>query len=226
MSVVDALPAELDGGAGADPAGRVEAALRELAAGHPVVLVDDADGGDLVLAAELATPASTSFLVRHSAGFVCVAVLEDDADRLDLPLMVPRGPVGPVGAQCVAVDAAAGVTTGISAADRATTVRVLAAAHTTAADLVRPGHVVPVRVPAAGVLARRGRAGAAADLAALAGLRPAAALCELVGTADPTRMAHGPELAAFARDHGLRLVTVGDVVAYRLRLERLVAAEH
>jgi 3,4-dihydroxy 2-butanone 4-phosphate synthase / GTP cyclohydrolase II len=137
--------------------------------------------------------------------------------------MVPRGPAGPVGAQCVAVDAAAAVTTGISAADRAATVRVLAAGQTDPADLVRPGHVVPVRVPAAGLLARRGRAEAAADLAALAGLRPSGALCELVGTADPTRMAHGAELAAFAGDHGLRLVSVGDVLAYRLHSGEVVA---
>jgi 3,4-dihydroxy 2-butanone 4-phosphate synthase/GTP cyclohydrolase II len=201
-----------------DPIERVRAALSDVAAGRPV-LVSDENGGDLVVASELTTPELMSFLIRHTSGFVCVAVPEDDADRLDLPLMArpDRGP-----AQCVAVDARAGVSTGISAADRATTIRLLAAPDTVPEDLVRPGHVVPLRVWADGVLGRRGRAEAAVDLAGLAGLRPSGALCGLVSTIDPTRMAHGPELDHFAHAHGLQRITVSDLVAYRMRFEKLV----
>jgi 3,4-dihydroxy 2-butanone 4-phosphate synthase / GTP cyclohydrolase II len=205
---------------GADPVERVRAALSDVAAGRPVVLVDDEDGGDLVVAAELATPEVLSFVVRHTAGFVCVAVPEEDADRLDLPLMVGTDRDRP-GAQCVAVDAAT-VGTGISATDRAATIRLLAAPDSVPSDLVRPGHVVPLRVRAGGLLGHRGRAEAAVDLAGLAGSRPAAALCQVVSTVDSTQTARGPELGLFAREHGLRLVTISDLVAYRLRFEKLV----
>lgn len=205
--------------AGAGPIERVRAALSELAAGRPVVVVDD-DRGDLVLAAEFATPQLMSFMVRHTSGFVCVAITEDDADRLDLPLMIRADRGRPSGAQCVAVDARIGVGTGISAADRARTIRLLAAPATDAADLVRPGHVVPLRVGSDGVLGRRGHAEAAVDLAGLAGLRSSGALCELVSTTDPRGMARGPELERFARDHGLQLVAISDLVAYRMRFEQ------
>lgn len=207
--------------AGADPIERVRAALADIAVGRPVV-VDHRDGGDLVFAAELATPQLLSFMVRHTSGFVCVAVTEDDADRLDLPLMMGTHHNRPDPAQCVAVDARAGVSTGISAADRATTVRLLAAPGTAATDLIRPGHVVPLRARTDGVLGHRGRAETAVDLAALAGLRPAGVLCELVSTADPRGMARGPELVTFAREHGLHLITTVDLVAYRMRFEKLV----
>ncbi|SDN70526.1 3,4-dihydroxy-2-butanone-4-phosphate synthase [Geodermatophilus sp. DSM 45219] len=206
------------------PAGgeRVRAALADLAAGRPVALVDDEDGGALVLAAGLATPEAVAFVVRHTSGFLCVAVTGDDADRLDLPLLAGRDGDRPAAAQCVAVDARDGVGTGISAADRARTIRLLAAPDTDAADLVRPGHVVPLRARPGGVLARRGRAEAAVDLAVLAGLHPAGALCDLVSPADPRRTASGAELAAFAREHGLALVGVGDLVAHRTQVETLV----
>ncbi|MGY1691404.1 3,4-dihydroxy-2-butanone-4-phosphate synthase [Geodermatophilus sp. SYSU D01105] len=204
-----------------DPIERVRAALSDVAAGRPVVLVDGADGGDLVVASDLATPEVVSFVVRHTAGFVCVAVPEDDADRLDLPLMVGSDRGRPGAAQCVAVDGAGGGT-GISATDRARTIRLLASPDTVPSDLVRPGHVVPLRVGAGGLLASPGRAEAAADLAGLAGLQPSGALCALVSTSDPTRMARGPELDAFARAHGLCLVSISDLVAYRMRFEALV----
>ncbi|MGY1620739.1 3,4-dihydroxy-2-butanone-4-phosphate synthase [Geodermatophilus sp. SYSU D00965] len=207
---------------GADPIERVRAALSDVAAGRPVVLVDDAGRGDLVFAAELATPELLAFVVRHTAGFVCVAVPEDDADRLDLPLMVAADRDRPGAAQCVAVDAAEGTTTGISAADRAVTIRLLAAPDSVPSDLVRPGHVVPLRVAADGVLGSRGRAEAAADLAGLAGLRPSAGRCELVSTTDPGELARGADLERFGREHGLRLVSVADLVAYRARFEGLV----
>ena len=201
---------------------RVRAALADLAAGRPVVLAGDEDGGALVLAAELAAPETVAFVVRHTSGFLCVAVTGDDADRLELPLLTGSAGERPAAAQCVAVDARDGVGTGISAADRARTMRLLAAPDTAADDLLRPGHVVPLRVRPGGVLARPGRAEAAVDLAVLAGLRPSGAVCDLVSPADPRRMARGPELAAFAREHGLRLVAVGDLVAYRTRFETLV----
>jgi 3,4-dihydroxy 2-butanone 4-phosphate synthase/GTP cyclohydrolase II len=205
----------------ADPIERVRAALSDIAAGRPVIVADE-EGGDLVFASELATPQLMSFVVRHTSGFVCVAVTEDDADRLDLPLMAPPARTARSAAQCVAVDARAAVSTGISAADRATTIRLLATADTVPTDLVRPGHVVPLRVHADGVLGRHGRAEAAVDLADLAGLRPSGALCGLVSTTDPTRMAHGPELDHFAHAHGLQRIAVSDLVAYRRRFEKLV----
>ncbi|MGY1643246.1 3,4-dihydroxy-2-butanone-4-phosphate synthase [Geodermatophilus sp. SYSU D00703] len=208
--------------AGADPVERVRAALADVAAGRPVVLVGDDGAGDLAFAAELATPQLLAFVVRHTAGFVCVAVPEADADRLDLPLMVAADRDRPGAAQCVAVDAAAGTGTGISATDRSTTIRLLAAPDSGAADLVRPGHVVPVRVRPGGVFGTRGRAEAAADLAGLAGLRPSAGRCELVSTVDPGGTARGAMLERFAREHGLALVSVGDLVAYRVRFEGTV----
>ena len=202
----------------AGPVERVRTALADVARGRPVV-VDSGRGGDLVLAAACATPQAMAFLVRHTSGFVQVAITDADADRLDLPLAVP-GRTGP--AQCVAVDAAAGVGTGISATDRTATVRLLAAPETTPADLTRPGHVVPLRARAAGVLDSPGRPETAVDLAAVAGLPPAGVLCELVSGIDPRRMATGAELTAFAREHGLQVVSTGDLVAYRLRHERSV----
>lgn len=206
----------------ADPIERVRAALSDVAAGRPVVLVDDENRGDLVLASEFATPQLMSFMVRHTSGFVCVAVTDDDANRLDLPLLIRTDPDSPGPAQCVAVDAVTGVSTGISAADRARTIQLLAAPGTSATDLVRPGHVIPLRVPADGVLSRRGRAEAAVDLAVLAGLRPSGALCELVSTAHPGDLARGPELHRFAHEHGLSLVAISDLVTYRLRFDTLV----
>ncbi len=208
--------------AGAGPIERVRAALSDLAAGRPVVVVDHEDRGDLVVASELATPQAMAFMVRHTSGFVCVAVTGDDADRLDLPLMVRTARQRPGAAQCVAVDARAGVSTGISATDRARTIRLLAAEDTDATDLVRPGHVVPLRTEADGVLGHPGRAEAAVDLAVLAGLRPSGALCELVSTARPSGMARGAELDAFACEHGLQLVAISDLVAYRMRFEKLI----
>jgi 3,4-dihydroxy 2-butanone 4-phosphate synthase / GTP cyclohydrolase II len=208
--------------ADADPIDRVRAALSDIAVGRPVVVVDDENRGDLVVASELATPQLMSFMVRHTSGFVCVAVTNDDADRLDLPLLIRTDPESSSTAQCVAVDAGAGVSTGISAADRARTIQLLAAPSTSATDLVRPGHVVPLRVPADGVVSRRGGAEAAVDLAVLAGLRPSGALCTLVSTARPGDLARGPELHEFAREHGLSLVAISDLVSYRLRFDTLV----
>src|SRR5881409_2140285 len=161
----------------------IEKAIAEIAAGRPVVVVDDADReneGDLIFAAEKATPELMAFMVRHTSGFVCAPLTEADADRLELPPMYHTNQDRRGTAYTVTVDAREGVSTGISAADRAHTVGLLADPATSAADLARPGHVVPLRAKAGGVLRRSGHTEAAVDLAVLAGLRPAGVLCELV----------------------------------------------
>jgi 3,4-dihydroxy 2-butanone 4-phosphate synthase/GTP cyclohydrolase II len=211
---------ETAGGA-ADAA--VRGALAAVAAGRPVVVVDDEDReneGDLVLAAECATPELMTFVVRHTSGFVCVALPGAECDRLSLPPM-SRSSADRFGtAYTVTVDAVSGTTTGISAADRATTARVLADPASGARDLRRPGHVVGLRARDGGVLRRRGHTEAAVDLARLAGRRPAGVLCEIVRP--DGEMARRPELAAFAAEHGLDLITIGQLAAYRRRTERLV----
>ncbi|QKV80222.1 3,4-dihydroxy-2-butanone-4-phosphate synthase [Amycolatopsis sp. Hca4] len=194
-------------------------ALAAVAAGEPVVLVDDhAPAGFLVAAAETVTTAVTAFLVRHSSGLLCVSLPGAECDRLDLPPM----PGASRFEACVTVDAATGITTGISAHDRARTAALLAAAGSTGHDFTRPGHVIPVRHAAGGVLHRRGVAEAAADLARAAGRRPAALFAALVGLSRPTELAGPPELARFAEDHGLAAVSVGDLVTHRLSRDPLV----
>jgi 3,4-dihydroxy 2-butanone 4-phosphate synthase/GTP cyclohydrolase II len=202
---------------------RIEDAIRRIAGGEPVVVVDDADReneGDLVLAAEKATPETIAFVLRHTSGVVCVALPGARCDALNLPLMVPRLEDSHGTAFTVSVDARRGTTTGISAADRATTIRALASEHTRPDDLARPGHVFPLRVRDGGVLRRRGHTEAASDLARLAGLSPAGVLCELAH--DDGTMMRLPALEAFAREHGLALVHIEDLVAYRRRTEPIV----
>lgn len=213
---------------GGDPVARVRAALAEVAAGRPVVVIDDSrHGGELVFAAELADPQLVAFAVRHTSGFLSVTVTGGDADRLELPLMARDHEDRP--AYCVSVDAREGVGTGISARDRARTVRLIAAADTGADDLVRPGHVVPLRVRPGGVLRHPGRAEAASDLTVLAGRRPSAVLGGIVDTTDPAHTTGDPEPTAFARRHDLRVVSVSDLIAFRLHhesvVERVTAAE-
>jgi 3,4-dihydroxy 2-butanone 4-phosphate synthase/GTP cyclohydrolase II len=203
--------------------GTVEQALADIAAGRPVVVVDDPDReneGDLVFAAEKATPDLLAFMVRHTSGYVCAPITEDDADRLDLPPMWAVNQDRRGTAYAVTVDARDGVSTGISAADRAYTIRLLADPATRPTDLARPGHVVPLRAKPGGVLRRAGHTEAAVDLAVLAGLRPAGVLCELVN--DDGTMMRLPDLADFAAAHGLTLITIADLIAYRRRTERAV----
>ena len=203
-----------------DDVAAVERALAELAAGRAVVVVDDEDReneGDLIFAAEKATPELVSFMVRYTSGYVCVGLTEAECDRLDLPPMHHTNSDSFRTAFTVTVDAKAGVTTGISAADRARTIALLADPTAVPGDLVRPGHVLPLRARAGGVLRRPGHTEAAVDLARLAGLRPAGALCEIVN--DDGTMARLPELRAFAAAHGLTLITIADLVAYRRRTE-------
>jgi 3,4-dihydroxy 2-butanone 4-phosphate synthase/GTP cyclohydrolase II len=200
-------------------------AIAAIAAGAFVVVLDDADReneGDLILAADAATPAALAFMVEHTSGVVCVGLPGPACDALALPLMVP--PAANEDAMrtafTVTVDAAAGITTGISAADRARTIRLLGGwaaggggGGTAAADLRRPGHVFPLRAHPGGVRARPGHTEAAVELASLAGRSRAGVLCEIVDRRDGS-MARTPALLAFARAEGLKCVTIADLVAY------------
>jgi len=212
-----------DGTGGSEGVVAVERAVAEIAAGRPVVVVDDAEReneGDLVFAAEKATPELLAFMVRHTSGFICAPLSEADCDRLDLPPMFHTNQDRRGTAYTVTVDAREGVTTGISAAERAYTIRLLADPATGPQDLSRPGHVVPLRAKEGGVLRRPGHTEAAVDLARMAGLRPAGVLCEIVN--DDGSMARMPQLQVFAAEHGLALVTIADLIAYRRRTEKQV----
>lgn len=193
----------------------IEVAVAEIAAGRPVVVLDAADRedeGDLVMAAEHMTPAWMAFFVRHGTGYVCAPMEESRADRLGLPLMVARGEESMGTAFTVTVDAREGVGTGISAADRARTTRLLADDATTAADLVRPGHLAPLRARPGGVLARPGHTEAAVDLARLAGCAPVGVIVELVE--DDGSMRRARSCRALADEHDLVVVTIADLVAH------------
>ena len=200
------------------PLDPVEDAIAAIAAGRPVVVVDDEDReneGDLILAASLATPALIGFSVRHSSGLLCAPMTAQRADALELPLMV-RDSADPLRtAYTVSVDAASGVTTGISASDRARTLQVLAGHDSTARDLIRPGHVLPLRAKPGGVLERRGHTEAAVDLTRLAGLPAVGMIVELVH--DDGEMMRGPALRRFADEHGLAMISIEDLAAHRLR---------
>jgi 3,4-dihydroxy 2-butanone 4-phosphate synthase / GTP cyclohydrolase II len=201
----------------------IQAAVDALVGGGPVLVVDDEDReneGDLLLAAELATAQTVGFLVRHTSGVLCVPMPGEDLDRLALPPMtaVNEDPKGT--AYTVSVDAAAGITTGISAADRAHTMRLLADPRTTPGDLTRPGHVFPLRAHPRGVLGRPGHTEAAVDLLRLAGLRPAGVIAEVVQ--DDGSIARLPELLALARTHGIPIISIADLIEHRNRMERTV----
>ena len=199
---------------------RVEEAIADIAAGKAVVVVDDAEReneGDLIFAASRATPELMAFTIRFSSGVICVPMPADMLDRLEIPLMTPHNRDRMRTAYTVSVDARDGVTTGISAHDRAHTARVLADSATEPWEITRPGHVFPLRYREGGVLVRRGHTEAAVDLARLAGLTPAGVLVELVN--DDGTMKRGQELRAFADEHGLRLISIEQLVHYRRRTE-------
>jgi len=201
---------------------RVERALDALRAGRMVVVVDDEDReneGDLIMAAEKATPEAINFMTRYGRGLVCAPMSADRAERLHLPLMVDRGEESMGTAFTVSVDAR-GVRTGISAEERARTVRVLADPESRPEDLIRPGHIFPIKAKEGGVLRRRGHTEAAVDLMRLAGLQPVGVICEIMNP-DGT-MARLPQLEAFAREHGLVLLSVQDLIRYRLHHESVV----
>ena len=200
---------------------RVRRALAAIAAGQPVVVVDDADReneGDLVFAAEFATSELVAFTVRHTSGYVCVALQEDDCERLRLPPMHHTDEDRFRTAYRVTVDLI-GTGTGISAAARARTIAALAAADAQPSQFSRPGHVVPLQAEEGGVLRRPGHTEAAVDLARLAGLRPAAALCAIVSADRPGEMARDTELIRFAAEHDLALLSITDLIAFRKRTE-------
>jgi 3,4-dihydroxy 2-butanone 4-phosphate synthase / GTP cyclohydrolase II len=201
----------------------VERAIADIAAGRIVVVVDDEareNEGDIVFAATKATPELMAFTIRHSSGVICVPMPAPMLDRLEIPLMTPHNRERMRTAYTLSVDARDGVSTGISAADRAHTARVLADSATEPGDLTRPGHVFPLRYREGGVLVRRGHTEAAVDLARLAGLTPAGVLVELVN--DDGTMKRAPQLRAFADEHGLAMISIEDLVRYRHRTEMLV----
>ncbi|MBW8736899.1 MAG: bifunctional 3,4-dihydroxy-2-butanone-4-phosphate synthase/GTP cyclohydrolase II [Streptomyces turgidiscabies] len=206
----------------------IERAIADIAAGRPVVVVDDEDReneGDLVIAAEKATPEIIAFMMSECRGLICAPMEGDELDRLRLPQMVDDNTESMKTAFTVSVDASAvhGVSTGISASDRAITLQLLAGGDAGADDFVRPGHIFPLRARPGGVLARNGHTEAAVDLARLAGLRPAGAIVEIAG--EDGRMLRLPELIPFARKHGLTIISIEDLVAYRKSAEPTVRRE-
>jgi 3,4-dihydroxy 2-butanone 4-phosphate synthase / GTP cyclohydrolase II len=205
------------------PLATVPELLAELRAGRPVIVVDDEDReneGDFVFAAEHATTELLAFTIRHSGGIVCVAMPDEVADRLDLPPMVARNTARRETAFTVTIEAAEGISTGISAADRAHTIRLTAHPDARATDLARPGHVFPLRAREGGVLRRAGHTEAAVDLCRLAGLQPVGALSEVMR--DDGHMMRLPELRRFAAEHGLKIGTIADLIAHRVTRERFV----
>ncbi|QIK76396.1 bifunctional 3,4-dihydroxy-2-butanone-4-phosphate synthase/GTP cyclohydrolase II [Nocardioides piscis] len=201
----------------------VERAIADIAAGKAVIVVDDEDReneGDIIFAAARATPELMAFTIRHSSGVICVPMPAQMLDRLEIPLMTPHNKDKLRTAYTISVDARDGVSTGISAADRAHTARTLADSATEPWEITRPGHVFPLRYREGGVLVRRGHTEAAVDLAKLAGLTPAGVLVEVVN--DDGTMKRGPELRAFADEHGLAMISIEDLVRYRRRHERHV----
>jgi 3,4-dihydroxy 2-butanone 4-phosphate synthase/GTP cyclohydrolase II len=208
---------------GAVPLDDITRAIEDIAAGRPVVVVDDANReneGDIIIAASKATPELLTFMVRYTSGVICAPMLGEDLDRLHLPLMTTQNTERMRTAFTVTVDARDDVTTGISAMDRTTTIRKLADPEATASDFVKPGHIFPLRYTEGGVLKRPGHTEAAVDLARLAGLRPAGVLAEIVN--DDGTMMRLPRLREFADSRGLALVSIEQLIDYRRRTQRLV----
>ncbi|MGA9756415.1 MAG: bifunctional 3,4-dihydroxy-2-butanone-4-phosphate synthase/GTP cyclohydrolase II [Desulfobaccales bacterium] len=201
----------------------IEEAINDIRQGKMIILVDDEDReneGDLTLAAERVTPEAINFMARYGRGLVCLALGSDIIDRLQLPQMVRNNQSGFKTAFTVSVEARRGVTTGISAADRATTIITAVADNAKPEDLVSPGHVFPIRARKGGVLVRTGQTEGSVDLARLAGLKGAAVICEVMK--DDGTMARMPDLEKFAGEHNIRIATIADLVAYRLKHESFV----
>jgi 3,4-dihydroxy 2-butanone 4-phosphate synthase/GTP cyclohydrolase II len=205
----------------------VEQAIADYRAGKLIIIVDDEDReneGDLAVAAELATPEAINFMARFGRGLICLPMTTKRLDELELPLMVPEGDNSSRfgTAFTVSIEARRGVTTGISAYDRAHTIRVAVDPHTRPGDLARPGHIFPLRAAEGGVLQRCGQTEAAVDLARLAGLIPAGVICEVMR--DDGRMARMPDLEVFSAEHGIGIVTIERLVKYRVENEFGVGA--
>jgi 3,4-dihydroxy 2-butanone 4-phosphate synthase / GTP cyclohydrolase II len=205
------------------PFARIEDAIAAIHAGQMVIVVDDEDReneGDLTIAAEKITPQAINFMAQYGRGLICLAMTPERLDALEIPLMVSQNGSRFETAFCVSIEARDGTTTGISAADRASTVLTAINPATRPSDLIRPGHIFPLRAKSAGVLARAGQTEAAVDLARLAGLHPSGVICEIMNK-DGT-MARVPQLSRFARRHKMPLVTVKDLITYRMRTESVV----
>jgi len=206
------------------PFAPIEDAIAAIGRGEIVVVVDDEDReneGDLVMAAESATPEAIAFFLAHTSGVICTPLTGERCDQLDLPLMVSANTESQRTAFTVSVDFRHGTTTGISAEDRSATIRALIDPHTRPTDLNRPGHIFPLRYRPGGVLKRGGHTEATIDLVKAAGMYPAGVLCELVSE-DKSQMARLPELTAFAQRHGLVLCSIADLIRYRRQTEKLV----
>jgi 3,4-dihydroxy 2-butanone 4-phosphate synthase/GTP cyclohydrolase II len=205
------------------PSAKIAQALEEIREGKMVILVDDEDReneGDLCMAAEKVTPEAVNFMAKHGRGLICLSLLEEKVEELKLPMMVSNNQSRFGTAFTISVEARRGVTTGISAADRATTILTAVADDAKPEDLVSPGHVFPLRARKGGVLVRTGQTEGSVDLARLAGLTPAGVICEVMK--DDGTMARMPDLEVFAEEHGLKIVTIADIIEYRMRHESFV----
>ncbi|MCB6182468.1 3,4-dihydroxy-2-butanone-4-phosphate synthase [Leeia sp. TBRC 13508] len=201
----------------------VQEIIQEIRAGRMVVLVDEEDReneGDLVMAAEFVTPEAINFMAKYGRGLICLTLTEERVDQLQLSMMAARNGTQYGTAFTVSIEAAEGVTTGISAADRSHTIRTAVARNAKATDIVQPGHVFPLRAQKGGVLVRAGHTEAGCDLARLAGLEPASVICEIMN--DDGTMARLPELIEFAKEHNLKIGTIADLIHYRHQTESLV----
>ena len=197
--------------------------VAELRAGRMVILVDEEDReneGDLVLAAEFVTPEAINFMAKYGRGLICLTLTEERCEQLNLPMMTSRNGTSYGTNFTVSIEAAEGVTTGISAADRAKTVQVAVARHAKPSDIVQPGHIFPLKAQPGGVLMRAGHTEAGCDLADLAGLTPAAVICEIMK--DDGTMARLPDLIEFGKEHGLKIGTIADLIHYRSQHESIV----
>jgi len=202
---------------------RVDDAIKDLKEGRFVIMVDDEDReneGDLVIAAEKASAEAVNFMARHGRGLICLALSGEIADRLDLPMMVANNTSNFGTSFTVSIDASRGITTGISAYDRARTIAAAIAPDAKPGDLARPGHVFPLRAKKGGVLVRTGQTEGSVDLARLAGFREAAVICEIMN--EDGTMARRPELERFSGEHGIKIVSVADIIKYRMQNESLV----
>ncbi|MGH9764764.1 MAG: 3,4-dihydroxy-2-butanone-4-phosphate synthase, partial [Blastocatellia bacterium] len=207
------------------PLSKIEDAIEDFRAGKVVIIVDDEDReneGDLTCAAEKVTPEIINFMAKYARGLICLPMTEERLDELQIPLQVSESDnTATLGtAFCVSIEARRGVTTGISASDRATTIQVAVDERTKPSDLARPGHIFPLRARRGGVLVRAGQTEAVVDLARISGLKPAGVICEVMN--DDGTMARLPELREFAAEHNLKIISVADLVSYRIKTEVLV----
>ena len=205
------------------PVAKIEDAIEDIRQGKMVILVDDEDReneGDLTMAAEMVTPEAINFMAKYGRGLICLTLTTEMCDRLRLPLMVSSNTSSFGTAFTVSIEAKKGVTTGISAADRAHTILTAVADEAKPEDLARPGHIFPLRAKPGGVLVRAGQTEGSVDISRLAGLKPSGVICEIMN--DDGTMARMPQLKKFAKEHGLKICTIADLVAYRMKHESLV----